>query len=260
MKKTILYFALMILLINASFAIPAKPFRLLINKEYKLFEVKPFDNNRIIEPTRLLKTAEVSRIFVTEPIKIVNNSKIYLKAIINEDFKAQLTWVTAVGHNAKSYIIQISNDKENFFDLKEVSVESITDERFIYTYSHNHTNFGTRYYRIVERNNDDKLIFYAPISITLEAIPAPIELVKCLQAEENNIIHIKTADSRLIPILTTETGMGIPCDYKYSEATQTGILKPLYYLAGGNYHLKVRLGNNESKYVVSVSDLYGMNF
>lgn len=260
MKKTILSFALMIFVINASFAIPAKPFRLLINKEYKFLDIKPFDDIKILEPTRVIKTAEINRIFVTEPIKVINNSKIYLKAIINENFKAQLTWVTAVGHHAKSYIIQISNDKENFFDLKEIPVELVTEERFIYTYSHNRTNFGTRYYRIVERNEEDKMIFYAPIAITLEAIPAPTELVKCLQSEENNVIHIKTGDSRLIPILTTETGMGIPCDYKYSEATQTGVLKPLYYLAGGNYHLKVRLGNNESKYIVSVSDIDGMSF
>jgi hypothetical protein len=119
---------------------------------------------------------------------------------------------------------------------------------------------GTRYYRIIEEDQTDKTVIYAPTKITIEGIFAPSELVKCLQTEENNVIHIKTGDSRLIPILTTETGMGIPCDYKYSEATQTGVLKPLYYLAGGNYHLKVRLGNNESKYVVSVSDIDGMNF
>jgi hypothetical protein len=250
----------MISIVSTSFAIPAKPFRILINKDYKLIDTKSFDDVKKIEPTKIFKPVETFRTVVSEPIKIINNSKIYLKATINESFKAQLTWVTAVGHHAKSYIIQISNDKENFYDLKEITVEVLTDDRFIYTYSHNHTNFGTRYYRIVERSDDEKMIFYAPVAITLEAIPAPTEMVKCLQSEENNIIHIKTGDSRLIPILTTETGMGIPCDYKYSEATQTGILKPLYYLAGGNYHLKVRLGNNESKYIVSVDDLDGMTF
>jgi hypothetical protein len=251
MKKTILSFALMILLINASFAIPAKPFRLLINKEYKLFDVKPFDELRLVTP--ILKTP-------SEPIKSINNSKISLKIVLDENYKAKLTWVSAAGHQAKRYIIQISHDKETFFDLKEVEVEKAQDERQLYTFVDGRTYIGTKYYRIMEEDETDKTITYAPVKITLEALPAPSEMVKCLQTEENNVIHIKTGDSRLIPILTTETGMGIPCDYKYSEATQTGVLKPLYYLAGGNYHLKVRLGNNESKYIVSVSDIDGMNF
>ncbi len=251
MKKTILSFALMIYLINASFAIPAKPFRLLINKEYKLFDVKPFDELRIVTP--ILKAT-------SEPIKSINNSKISLKIALDENYKAKLSWLSAAGHQAKRYIIQISHDKETFFDLQEVAVVASQDERQLYTFVDGRSYFGTKYYRIMEEDETEKMIIYAPVKITLEALPAPSELVKCLQTEENNVIHIKTGDSRLIPILTTETGMGIPCDYKYSEATQTGVLKPLYYLAGGNYHLKVRLGNNESKYIVSVSDLDGMTF
>ena len=251
MKKTILSFALMIYLINASFAIPAKPFRLLINKEYKFFDVKPFDELKLVTP--ILKSK-------SEPTKSINNSKISLKISLDENYKAKLSWISAVGHQAKRYVIQISHDKETFFDLKQVEVEASQDERQLYTFVDGKSYIGTKYYRIMEEDDTDKTIIYAPIKITLEALPAPQEMVKCLQTEENNVIHIKTGDSRLVPILTTESGMGIPCDYKYSEATQTGVLKPLYYLAGGNYHLKVRLGNNESKYIVSVNDLDGMSF
>ncbi len=251
MKKTLLPIILMIFIINASFAIPAKPFRLLTNKEYKFFDVKPFDELRLVIP--ILKST-------LEPIKSVNNSKISLKVLIDENYKAKLTWLSVVGHQVKRYIIQISHDKETFYDLQEVAVVASQDERQLYSFVDNIGFIGTRYYRIIEEDQADKTIIYAPTKIMLEGIFAPTELVKCLQTEENNVIHIKTGDSRLIPILTTETGMGIPCDYKYSEATQTGVLKPLYYLAGGNYHLKVRLGNNESKYIVSVSDLDGMSF
>jgi hypothetical protein len=251
MKKPLSHIILMIFIVNTSFAIPAKPFRLLINKEYKFFDVKPFDELRLVTP--ILKTT-------SEPIKSINNSKISLKVLINEDYKAKLSWVSAVGHQAKRYIVQISYDKENFYDLQEVAIVESTEERQLYTFVDNIGFIGTRYYRIMEEDQTDKTVVYAPTKITLEGIMAPSELVKCLQTEENNVIHIKTGDSRLIPILTTETGMGIPCDYKYSEATQTGVLKPLYYLAGGNYHLKVRLGNNESKYIVSVSDIDGMSF
>jgi hypothetical protein len=251
MKKTLLHIILMIFIVNTSFAIPAKPFRLLINKEYRLLDIKPFDELRLVTP--LLKST-------SEPIKSISNSKISLKVFTDENYKAKLSWVSAIGHQVKRYIIQISHDKETFFDLTEVEVESGQDERQLYTFVDGRSYIGTKYYRIIEEDETEKMVVYAPVKITLEAIPAPSELVKCLQSEENNVIHIKTGDSRLIPILTTETGMGIPCDYKYSEATQTGVLKPLYYLAGGNYHLKVRLGNNESKYIVSVSDIDGMSF
>ncbi len=251
MKKTKLSIALVIFIINASFAIPAKPFRLLLNKEYKLFVVKPFAELKIVFPVAKKNI---------EPIKSLSNSKISLKVAVDENHKAKLSWLSAIGHQAKRYIVQISYDKENFYDLNEVTIEGTQDERQLYTFVDPRMNFGTQYYRIIEEDEAIKTVVYAPVKITLEAIAAPSEMVKCLQTEENNIIHIKTGDSRLIPILTTETGMGIPCDYKYSEATQTGILKPLYYLVGGNYHLKVRLGNNESKYVVSVNDLDGMTF
>jgi hypothetical protein len=251
MKKTLLHIILMIFIVNTSFAIPAKPFRLLINKEYRLLDIKAFDELRLVTP--LLKST-------SEPIKSISNSKISLKVLTDENYKAKLSWVSVPGHQAKRFMIQISYDKENFYDLQEVAIIESNEERQLYTFVDNIGFIGTRYYRIIEENQSEKTIVYAPAKITLEGIIAPSELVKCLQTEENNVIHIKTGDSRLIPILTTETGMGIPCDYKYSEATQTGVLRPLYYLAGGNYHLKVRLGNNESKYIVSVSDIDGMSF
>jgi hypothetical protein len=252
MKKTFLYFTLMTCIVNVSFSIPAKPFKFLANKEYKYFDVKFADEHT---PKIVLINKNLF-----EPIKSLNNSKISLKVTLDENYKAKLSWVSALGHQAKRYIIQISHDKETFYDLKEVVVETSKDERSLYTFTDPRMNIGTKYYRIMEVDEEEKTVIYAPVKIVLEAIPAPSELVKCLQTDENNVIHIKTTDSRLVPILTTETGMGIPCDYKYSEATQTGVLKPLYYLAGGNYHLKVRLGNNESKYIVSVNDLDGMQF
>jgi hypothetical protein len=251
MKKILSYIILMIFIVNTSFAIPAKPFRLLINKEYKFFDTKPFDELKLVIPIPVKPS---------EPIKSINNSKISLKIALSENYKAKLTWLSISGHQVKRYIVQISHDKETFYDLQEMAVEATPEERQLHSFADNSGFIGTRYYRIIEEDQTGKTIVYAPTKITLEGIFAPQEMVKCLQTEENNVIHIKTGDSRLIPILTTETGMGIPCDYNYSEATQTGVLKPLYYLAGGNYHLKVRLGNNESKYVVSVSDLDGSQF
>ncbi len=253
MKITLFCILLITTTISFSFAIPAKPFKLLALKDVSYLFSKGFDEKKAIEPI-LFKAS------VAEPIKTMNNSKISFKIALDENYKVKLTWASANGHQAKRYIIQISHDRELFYDLEEILVLPNSEERAIYTFVDPRSYSGTRYYRIVEKDEADKMFVYAPVKMTVEAMQAPAELVKCLQTEENNVIHIKTADSRLVPILTTDTGMGIPCDYKYSEATQTGVLKPIYYLAGGNYHLKVRLGNNESKYIVTVSDLEGSQF
>jgi hypothetical protein len=253
MKNILTCIFLITATVSSTFAIPAKPFKLLAPREITYFDVKTFNEIKAPEPVSF-KTS------VAEPIKTINNSKISFKVGLDENNKVKLTWVNANGHKAKRYIIQISHDKETFFDLKEVSVEPALEEKMLYTFVDPRSYVGTKYYRIIEEDETEKLITYAFVKMMVDALPAPAELVKCLQTEENNVIHIKTSDSRLVPILTTDTGMGIPCDYKYSEATQTGVLKPVYYLAGGNYHLKVRLGNNESKYIVTVSDVDGSQF
>ena len=125
-EKTILCFALMIFLIDATFAIPAKPFRLLINKEYKLFDIKSFDELKLVMPMAVLRTAK--------PIKSITGSKISLKIVIDENHKAKLLWISAVGHQAKRYVIQISQDKETFFVLKEMEIQIGQDERQLYTF------------------------------------------------------------------------------------------------------------------------------
>jgi hypothetical protein len=253
MKNILFCILLIITTVSSSFAIPAKPFKLLALKDVSFLYIKGFDEQKVIEPVSYKAS-------IIEPIKTTNSSKISFKVALDENLKVKLTWVSANGHQAKRYIIQISHDKETFYDVKEVLVVPNSEEKMLYTFIDPRSYIGTKYYRIMEEDETDKMFIYAPVKMTVDAMPAPAELVKCLQTEENNVIHIKTADSRLIPILTTDTGMGIPCDYKYSEATQTGVLKPVYYLAGGNYHLKVRLGNNESKYIVTVSDLEGSQF
>jgi hypothetical protein len=253
MKNILICILLMITTVSSTVAIPAKPFKLLAPREVAYIDVKGFNEIKVFEPVSF-------RASVAEPIKTVNNSKISLRVGLDENYKVKLTWVNANGHKAKRYIIQVSHDKEIFYDLTEVSVGPTLEEKMLYTFIDPRSFVGTKYYRIIEEDETDKMITYAFVKMMVDALPAPAELVKCLQTEENNVIHIKTSDSRLVPILTTDTGMGIPCDYKYSEATQTGVLKPVYYLAGGNYHLKVRLGNNESKYIVTVSDIEGEQF
>ena len=105
-----------------------------------MFEVKPFDKLKLVTP--ILETT-------SEPIKSNNNFKILLESVINENYKAKLLWVSAIGHQAKRYIIQISHDKETFFDLKEMEVQTGKDERQPYTFVSGRSYIGTKYYRII---------------------------------------------------------------------------------------------------------------
>ena len=106
MKKTILCFALIIFLIDATFAIPAKPFRLLINKEYKLFDIKPFDELKLVMPMVVLRTAK--------PIKYITGSKISLKIVIDENHKAKLLWIKTVRHQENDTLFKLAKIKRHF--------------------------------------------------------------------------------------------------------------------------------------------------
>ena len=105
-EKTILYFALIIFHIDATFAIPAKPFRLLINKEYKLFDIKPFDELKLVMPMVVLRTAK--------PIKYITGSKISLKIVIDENHKAKLLWISAVRHQENDILFKLAKVKRHF--------------------------------------------------------------------------------------------------------------------------------------------------
>jgi hypothetical protein len=244
---------IMCLCTEVSFSIPAKPFKLLNTKEYKSLPVNFLTEYESVIDRRFTNP------FV-EPTKVMANAKISLKVIPNEDFRAKVSWVNAIGHQTKRYVIQVSNDREIFYDLKEVAVENVTEERFLYTFIDPRMSVGTKYYRIMEEEENDKITYYAPVKITFDAIPAPREIIKCVQTEENNTIQIKVPNNNIVAILTTESGMGIPCDYFYNDLTQTGVLKPIYYLTAGNYYLKIRVGGLESKYILTLADLVGFQF
>ena len=93
-------------LIDATFAIPAKPCRLLINKEYKLFDIKPFDELKLVIPMAVLRTAK--------PIKYITGSKISLKIVIDENHKAKLLWIKTVRHQENDTLFKLAKIKRHF--------------------------------------------------------------------------------------------------------------------------------------------------
>lgn len=93
---------------------------------------------------------------------MINNSKISLKIALDENYKVKLTWISANGHQAKRYIIQISHDEETFYDLKEILVLPNPEEKMLYTFIDPRSYSCTKCYRIVEEDKADKIFFILP--------------------------------------------------------------------------------------------------
>jgi hypothetical protein len=203
----------------------------------------------------------VSLAVAAEPTKSLVNSKISLMAVIDADFHVKISWMSPEGHNVSKFIIQTSRDGETFYDFKEVAVSEKevgdNEDRLKFQFKDVRLAVGVKYYRIVEIDTENKTYYYAPAKIFIAVAPAPKELVTCLQTSENNIFRIKTNNPDTTVLLTTESGMGIPCDYEYSDITQTGVLKPVYYLEAGNYFIKIRIGETEKKYIIPVKEVEG---
>jgi hypothetical protein len=203
----------------------------------------------------------VSLANAAEPTKSLVNSKISLTAIIDVDFHVKVTWLSPVGHNVNKFIIQTSRDGETFYDFKEIAVtektEGDNEERLKFQFKDVRLTVGVKYYRIVEIDTENKTYYYAPAKVFITIAPAPKELITCLQTSDNNVFRVKTNDVNTTVLLTTESGMGIPCDYEYSDVTQTGVLKPVYYLEAGNYFIKIRIGETEKKYIIPVKEVEG---
>jgi hypothetical protein len=201
----------------------------------------------------------VSLAVAAEPTKSLVNSKISLVAVIDEDFHVKISWMSPEGHNVSKFIIQTSRDGETFYDFKEVAItekiEGDNEDRLKFQFKDVRLAVGVKYYRIVEIDTENKTYYYAPAKVFIAFAPAPKEVVSCLQTSENNIFRIKTNNPNTTVLLTTESGMGIPCDYEYSDVTQTGVLKPVYYLEGGNYFIKIRTGETEKKYIIPVKEV-----
>jgi hypothetical protein len=186
---------------------------------------------------------------VAQNAKIRSNKEILMEVSINTDNKAVIKWISQSDHQATRFIIQRSRDNETFFDIREIEVKqdkveqgqqlqfAFTDAKFLR---------NTEYYRIMEYEIDGISHTY---SSTMVKPNSPVSIVR---NGDVSLVRVMVEDSKnLTALVTTETGLGVPCEFEVSASNDV-LLKPAYSLNGGSYLVKLRSSAGEKQYKFSV--------
>ena len=174
-----------------------------------------------------------------------------MQVSVNADNRALLKWVSQSDHQTTRFIIQRSRDNETFFDVREIEVKresveagqqlqfAFTDSKFLRT---------TEYYRLMEYEVDGQSHIYSSSSLKPSS---PVSIVK---NGEMSLVRVMVEDSKnIMALVSTETGLGVPCEFEISEANDV-ILKPAYSLSGGNYLVKLRSSTGEKQFKFTVKN------
>ncbi len=191
---------------------------------------------------------------VAQTIKIRPNKEISLQVSINTNNKALIKWVSQTDHQATRFIVQRSRDNETFFDIREIEVKNEAVEsgqQLQFAFTDSKFLRATEYYRIMEYEIDGQSHTYASIALK------PSSPVSIVRNGEMSLVKVMVEDSKnLTALVSTETGLGIPCEFEISD-TNDVILKPAYSLNGGNYLVKLRssAGEKQFKFTVKSDDI-----
>lgn len=192
---------------------------------------------------------------LSQSTKIRSNKDISMEVSFNTDNKTLIKWVSQSDHQTSRFIVQRSKDNQTFFDIREIEVAreaveagqqlqfAFTDSKFLRL---------PEYFRIMEYEIDGTSHTYSSILLK------PNSPVSLTRNGEMSTVRVRVEDSKnLMALVSTETGLGVPCEFEVSE-TNDVILKPAYVLTGGNYLVKLRslLGEKQFKFTIKNEDLW----
>ena len=186
---------------------------------------------------------------IAQNTKIRSNKEITMEVVINTDNRAVIKWISQSDHQATRFIVQRSRDNDLFFDIREIEVKPGTadqGQQLQFAFTDAKTLRTTEYYRIMEYELDGESHIYSSFMIKPNS---PVSIVK-----NGDISHVRVMveDSKnLIALVSTESGLGIPCEFEVSD-TNDVILKPAYSLNGGNYLVKLRSSTGEKQFKFTV--------
>jgi hypothetical protein len=181
--------------------------------------------------------------------KVRSNKEILMTLEMNPDNRVVVKWVSQEGHQTSRYIIQRSKDNEVFFDIREIEVKpnpNIAEGQLQYAFTDSKILRGPEYYRVMEYEVDGKSYLYAALQVK------PNSPVSIVRTGESSIVRVAVdGKDSLTALVSTETGLGIPCEFELSTDNNV-ILRPLYSLNGGNYLVKLRSATGEKQFKFSV--------
>jgi hypothetical protein len=189
-----------------------------------------------------------SNLCFSQNTKIRTNREIMFEVALNANNKTTLKWVSPEGHQTSRFIVQRSKDNETYFDIREIDVQpqANPEQRLQFAFTDSKLLRGQEYYRIMEYESNGKSYTYSATPIKPES---PVSVGK---AGEMSIIRVVVEDSKnLTALVSTESGLGVPCEFEISENNDV-ILKPAYVLNGGNYLVKLRSSTGEKQFRFNV--------
>lgn len=186
---------------------------------------------------------------VAQTTKIRPNREILFEVSTNSDNRATIRWVNQSDHQPVRFIVQRSRDNGTFLDIREIEVKQPAIEQarqLQFTFTDSKFLRNTEYYRIVEYEVNGSSYTYGSL------VARPISPISIVRNGDMSFVRILVEDSKnLTALLTTETGLGVPCDLEVSE-TNGVILKPAYSLSGGNYLVKLRSLADERQFKFTI--------
>ena len=191
---------------------------------------------------------------VAQTTKIRPNREILFEVSTNSDNRAIIRWVNQSDHQPVRFIVQQSRDNKTFFDIREIEIKQQAIEQaqqLQFTFTDSKFLRSTEYYRIVEYEVNGSSYTYGSLVVR------PISPISIVRNGDISFVRIVVEDSKnLTALLTTETGLGVPCDFEVSETNEV-ILKPADSLSGENYLVKLRslTGEKQFKFTVKSYDI-----
>lgn len=193
-------------------------------------------------------------VFAQNKANTVSNAVIELTYDVTDENRAIITWYVSERTNPVRYVIQRSRDDVNYFDIKTIEVKpNINKERLGYSFVDPKALKYQEYFRIIEYNSENNLTYYEAFVLKPKS---PVSFVSSVTG--NGIVRIIVSDTKSIKaLLSTNTNLGIPCDYLVEKDNESVILKPKYMLPSGNYKvsLKTLKTNNEYNFTVKNDDI-----
>lgn len=189
-------------------------------------------------------------------IKTRSNRDILFAVQVNDMNRAVITWVTGEGHKPARFIVQRSKDNDTFFDIREIPVKAnqAEDQRLQFTFTDSKVLRSIEFYRIVEYEEDGKYHVYDYMAAK------PTNPITVTKVNDKMVINVLVDDNtKVVPLLGTETGLGIPCDFELGAGNSI-VVSPSYSLNGGNYVVKLRMtggGEKQLKFMVKNDDMFG---
>jgi hypothetical protein len=216
--------------------------------------------------------ATITVLFIVGTFNIVAQSAPYfanlsVNAQLQNERRVRISWVTPIGYEASSFIIQKSNNASDFEDIGKAEARLDKQKKLLYVMYDDDIVLNDKkyYYRVVEfKDGGGSKISDAVEMVILEEMKKNVVTTntssKILIEKVGGIDQIKikgatAAEFKLaqVTIAKEQSDLGFVCCLEVGGEDEM-ILKPMYQLESGDYVIKVKDANGTKKYKFSIRD------